>query len=118
MKYAKLPAKYKKTGWRAIGISYKVLLFNRFFYPKWLLRPICWLTKHKNRVFYPYGCKVKQCHRCGKVFYNVPTDEKKPVFNGEIGNLYGIRFIETIPGKTTRKGIKKYGTKKNSKKKN
>ena len=100
-KYARLPKKYRVTNknptvWRLMRLSYRGLLFDRFWYPKWLLRPICWFKGHNNRVLYPYGCKVKQCQRCAKVFYKKPTKEKPLISSkGEVGNLYGIRFWTT-----------------------
>ena len=105
-KYAKLPKKYIVTTknpavWRCAGLSYRGLLYDRFWYPKWILRPICRIVGHKNRVLYLYGCKVKQCQRCAKEFYSKPTNEKPKVkFNGEIGELYGVRFITTKKAKT------------------
>ena len=99
-KYAKLPNKYKVTKkhpavWRIIGEVYYGHLFG-FHYPLWLLRPICWLAGHHNRVLYPYGIKIKQCQRCAKVFYKKPTREGKPsLFRGEVGQLYGVRFMST-----------------------
>jgi hypothetical protein len=102
MKYAKIPKKYQitkkhPTVWRIIGLSYRGLLFDRFWYPKWILRPFCWLFGHKNRVLWIYGAKVKQCQRCAKVFYRKPTKESfdKTFQQREIGNLYGVRFITT-----------------------
>ena len=99
-KYAKLPKKYKVTKsnpavWRIAGLSYRGLLFGRFWYPKWLLRPICWLRGHRNRVLYPYGAKVKQCQRCAKEFYRRKTNELIPYPSGIVGQLYGVRFRTT-----------------------
>jgi hypothetical protein len=100
-KYAKVPKKYRVTKknpavFRIVGLSYRGLLFDRFWYPKWLLRPVCWLFKHKNRVIWVYGAKVKQCQRCAKIHYKKPTNEKPhAIYKGEVGELYGVRFIQS-----------------------
>lgn len=101
MKYVKLPKKYivnknNPVVWRIAGEVYHGWLFNRFRYPLFLLRPICWIKGHKNKIIYPYGCKIKQCKRCSLVHYKKPTAENvKSIYKGEVGELYGVRFIST-----------------------
>lgn len=95
MRTAKIPKKYQ-NGWRIVAETHYGLLFNRIRYPLWIKRPICWIKGHKKKVFYPYGCKIKQCVRCAMVFYKLPTNELTiNPFTGEIGSLYGIRFVST-----------------------
>ena len=99
-KYAKLPKKYKVSSknpavWRIVGEVYCGHLLG-LKYPLWLKRPICWLVGHHKRVLYPYGVKIKQCQRCSKVFYKKSTNEKMPnLYQGEVGELYGVRFVNT-----------------------
>jgi hypothetical protein len=100
-KYAKLPKKYRVNSknpvvWRIVGERYySDWILGRFRYHLWILRPICWIKGHHNRVLYPYGCKIKQCQRCAKVFYKKQTKEPLHLYSGEVGNLYGVRFITT-----------------------
>ena len=99
-KYTKIPKKYRVTKsnpaiWRIISLVHHRFLFGRFKYPLWLLRPICWIKGHKNRVLYPYGAKVKQCQRCAKEFYRKRTNETLSYISGIVGELYGVRFIQT-----------------------
>jgi hypothetical protein len=74
--------------WRAAGE----------FRNRWWKRPLCWLVKHKKTTISPYGCYVHQCSRCGKVFWRKKRngEDSERLFNGEIGMLYGVRFVETI----------------------
>ena len=106
MKYVKLPKKYRITKsnpaiWRISGSVYWGHLFGLKYsflrYPLWVLRPVCWLKGHKNKVLYPYGVKIKQCKRCAKEFYRKPIkgESDNKIFSGEIGNLYGVRFMTT-----------------------
>jgi hypothetical protein len=106
-KYAKIPKKYivskeNPTVFRVAGLSYRGLLFDRFWYPKWLLRPICWFKGHKNRILYPFGIKIKQCQRCAKEIYKKQTNEKPQIFSGEVGQLYGVRFLISKKSKLTK----------------
>lgn len=100
IKYAKIPKKYRVTKsnpsvWRIIGEVYYGYLFGIRYHLR-LLSPVCWILGHHNRVLYPYGVKIKQCQRCAKVFYKLPTREKAPsLYGGELGTLYGVRFIST-----------------------
>lgn len=99
MKYAKLPKKYRVTKknpavWRIVGEVYHGHLLGIRF-PLWILRPICWIRGHRNKIVYPYGCKLKQCQRCAKVHYKKPTREGLNYPSGMIGELYGVRFIST-----------------------
>jgi hypothetical protein len=99
IKLVKLPKKYK-YGFRPVGpeTSWGWLFDHRISYPKVLLRPICWIKKHQYRIYYPYGIKVKDCKRCSHELYQKRTTEqdvRKKLYKGEIGQLYGVRFIET-----------------------
>ena len=47
-KFATLPKKYRITKknpavWRIVGLTYHGFLFDRFRYPLWIKRPICWI---------------------------------------------------------------------------
>jgi len=101
-KYAKVPKKYQVTKehpavWRQLIIRNKGLLFGRLWYPLWILRPICWLVGHKNKISWIYGAKVKHCERCG--FIEKPTKEKRKImsalYRGIVGELWGVKVIET-----------------------
>jgi len=87
-----------ETYWRRIANS-KFFLFDRFYIPRFFFRPICWIKGHDKHIYYPFGLKVKQCFRCDKEFYQKPTKEKNPLESGEIGQLYGVRFISTTKTK-------------------
>jgi len=97
-KLVKLPKKYK-DGFRIVGLpTVKNLLWHRFFYPKWIFRPVCWIKGHKNKIFWAYGVKVKQCIRCGKYHYKKETREKgfeKALYKGEFGEIYQVKFMTT-----------------------
>ena len=61
---------------------------------KWWMKLFCWLFKHQYKRVGVYGIVYKQCKRCGKEVYNKRAKELDRVFyGGEIGNLYGVRFI-------------------------
>lgn len=95
-KLIRFPQRYK-YGFRLIGSVRNWNWFlDRVRYPKWILRPVCWFTRHEYHIYWPYGVKVKQCDRCAKQVYKKKTTERLPkIFKGEIGELYGVRFIET-----------------------
>lgn len=95
MNKIKFPKRYK-YGFRIIGEpSTKGLILDRFWYPLWLKKPICFIKGHKNKIFWPLGMKIKQCIRCGKFHFKKKTTERQIKFSGEIGKLYGVRFLET-----------------------
>jgi len=96
LKKVKFPKKYK-YGWRLAGDSSKTVFFlDRFRISKWLFRPICWIKGHGYHIYWPFGIKIKCCDRCGYIKYKKQTTEKVPsVYEGEIGKLYGIRFVVT-----------------------
>ena len=103
-KLVKFPKKYQ-YGWRIAGdpANWDWLFNNRFFsirYPLWVKRPICWFTKHQFKIYWPYGIKIKQCQKCAKRQYKKRTTEKGPnLYKGEVGQLYGIRFVSTKKSK-------------------
>lgn len=75
-------------------------------YPhRWWLRPICFLFKHKYKRVSAYGIVYKQCHRCGKDIFKKRGKTVEGIHNslrkGEIGQLYGVRFIESNSLKNT-----------------
>lgn len=97
---------HHEAEFRLMGeLATKGLLFDRFFYPKFILRPICWFRGHKNHVFYPFGFKAKQCKRCAKVAYKKKTKEKLPKLTGEIGELHGVRFVTSTFSNLTSKPL-------------
>lgn len=101
-KLVKVPKKYK-YGFRLAGDPANWNWFlGRFRYPRWIVRPICWVTKHKYRIYWPYGVKIKECERCSHRIYKKNTTERVPnnrIFKGEIGEIYGVRFLRTIKKK-------------------
>ena len=73
------------------------------FRKRWYLQPVCWLLKHKKRIRSTYGLRHKQCERCGMYFFNKTRNgrtyswkryEGKEVYAGEVGELYGVKFIQ------------------------
>ncbi len=73
----------KETYWRIAGE----------FKNRWWKRPICWIKSHEKRVINPFGLRAKQCSRCGKYYWRRNTNEPMPKYTGEVGVLYGVRFI-------------------------
>lgn len=78
--------KYAK--WVRIRGSYK---------HRWWMKPLCWLKGHKKVWTSAFGIRYRQCKRCGKDFWakKIIEMERKLLFKGEIGELYGVRFIQT-----------------------
>ncbi len=101
MKKIKFPKKYK-YGFRLVGDPANWFwFFSRIQIPKWVKRPFCLIKGHDYHIYWPFGIKIKCCDRCGKTKYKKQTTEKVPtgsIYKGEIGELYGVRFV-TSKGK-------------------
>jgi hypothetical protein len=98
MKYAKVPKKYKLTKdnpavFRVVGEPSSYVWLWRIRIPRIIFRLICRIKGHVYRLAYPYGMRIKKCERCAYVKSRKPTREKPLKFTGEIGELYGVKFI-------------------------
>lgn len=97
MKKVKFPKKYK-YGFRLVGDPATWFFWWRLRIPKKVFRLVCWIKKHNYHIYWPYGVKIKQCDRCAHVKYKKQTTERLStgsIYKGEIGTVYGIRFIST-----------------------
>ena len=74
------------------------------FKKRWWMKPICFFKGHNPKVRHSYGIRYRQCERCGKSLFSGMLEKlKKGFYSGEVGSLYGIRFVTS-----NKKGVKKY----------
>ena len=65
---------------------------------RWYMRVVCWFGGHQRKRVCSYGIRYLQCKRCGKEWFSkgkyVGKEHKFTRYQGEVGQLYGVKFLK------------------------